>query len=161
MGWPETRSVRIFRDCQEQGANLGLRRIALDDAVQRRIAHFVDFPTLRVSAIQLRARPKLARAQIFRDTADALPNEIAAETDWSPFRADASQCNMNMRVFGIKMGHCEPFEPHAEVPLNLRHKTARQMFQVDSVPEFGRHDQFPETFVACLLPTLHTRCDVD
>src|ERR1700678_4496189 len=121
MGWPETRSVRIFRDCQEQGVNLGLRRIALDDAVQRRIAQFVDFPTLRVSGVQLRAIPKLARAQVFSGTADAFPNEIPAQTDWSPFCADASQCNMNMRVFGIEMGHREPFEPHAEVPLNFCH----------------------------------------
>jgi hypothetical protein len=84
----------------------------------------VDFPSLRGGRIELGTIPKLARAQILGDFADALPDAIPAETNRSSFRSDTSQSNMNVRVLGVIVRDRDPFERRAEVSLHLRHQIA-------------------------------------
>ena len=48
------------------------------------------FATLRIGGIEFRPIPKLACAQVLRDVADTLPNEVPAETKRPTFRSYAS-----------------------------------------------------------------------
>ena len=79
----------------------------------------VYLTTLRIGGIEFRPIPKLAGAQILRDVADTLPNEVPAETKRPTFRSYASQRNMNMRVLGIEVSRRYPFEPRTEIGLHL------------------------------------------
>ena len=61
--WTQSGSARVLRHCEEWGVRLsGIVGIALDSAIKRCVAVLVDFPSLRVGRIELRAIPKLASA---------------------------------------------------------------------------------------------------
>jgi hypothetical protein len=66
--------------------------------------------------------------------------------------SDAPQSNMDMRVFGIVMGHGNPLQWTVQVPLHLAHEFAGELEQIDAVAEFRRDDQLPEALVSCGLP---------
>lgn len=116
----EPRSAWILVNRKEGGlSGFGSVSIPLDDVVQRRVTMLMYFTTLRISGIEFRPVPKLASAQILRDAADTLPNEVPAEAKGPTFRSYASQRNMNMRVLGIEMRRRYPFETRAEIGLHL------------------------------------------
>ena len=118
--WTESRAAWVLVDREERGlSGFGSVSIPLDDAVKRRVTMLMYFATLRIGGIEFRPIPKLAGAQILRDVADTLPNEVPAETKRPTFRSYASQRNMNMRVLGIEVSRRYPFETRAEIGLHL------------------------------------------
>jgi len=118
--WTESGAAWVFVDREERGFSVfGFVSIPLDDAVERRVTILMYFTTLRISGIEFRPIPKLASAQILRDVADTLPNEVPAETKRPTFRSYASQRNVNMRVLSIEMRRRYPFETRAEIGLHL------------------------------------------
>src|SRR5580658_6123746 len=68
---------------------------------------------------------------------------------------------MNMGVLRVVVGCCHPFQCRAEVSLHSRDQIASQPLQVGSIPELRRHNQFPEAFVARLLPAFEPPRNVD
>jgi hypothetical protein len=61
---------------------------------------------------------------------------------------DATDDHMHVRVLGIVMGDCDPFEICPEVPCHAIDKLAREAFQIYPVAEFGRQDYFPQPRIA-------------
>jgi hypothetical protein len=118
--WSQSGSARVLRDREEQGVCLtGIVSIALDDAIKRCVAVLVDFPSLHVGRIELGAIPKLPRAQILGDFADASPDVIPAEANRMSFRADTSQCDMDVRVLGVVVRRRNPFERRPKICFHL------------------------------------------
>jgi hypothetical protein len=66
--------------------------------------------------------------------------------------SDTPQGNVDMRVFGIVMGHGNPLQRTVQVPFHLAHKVAGESQQINTVAEFRRDDQLPHALVACGLP---------
>jgi len=118
--WTESRAAWVLVDREEGGLSvLGSVSIPLDDAVKGRVTMLMYFTTLRIGGIEFRPIPKLARAQILRDVADTLPNEVPAETKRPTFPSYTSQRNMNMRMLRIEVSHRYPFKPRTEIGLHL------------------------------------------
>ena len=118
--WTESGPAWVLVDLEERGLSaFGSVSISLDYAVKRRVAMLMYLATLRIGGIQFRPIPKLASAQILRDVADTLPNEVPAEAKGPTFPSHASQRNMDMRVLGIEMRRRYPFETRAEIGFHL------------------------------------------
>jgi hypothetical protein len=118
--WTESGSAWVLVDREERGLSaFGSFGIPLDDAVQRRVTMLMYLATLRIGGIEFGPIPKLAGAQILRDVADTLPNEVPAEAKRPIFRSYASQGNMNMRVLGIEVSRRDPFEARTKIGLHL------------------------------------------
>jgi hypothetical protein len=118
--WTESGPAWVLVDLEERGLSaFGSVSISLDYAVKRRVAMLMYLATLRIGGIQFRPIPKLASAQILRDVADTLPNEVPAEAKGPTFRSYASQRNMNMRVLRIEVGRRYPFEARTKIGLHL------------------------------------------
>ena len=74
--WTKSSAAWVLADREERGPS-GYGSISvsspLNDPVKRRVTMLVYLATLRISSIEFRPIPKLARAQILRDVADTLP----------------------------------------------------------------------------------------
>jgi len=118
--WTESSAAWVRVGREERGlSGFGSVSIPLDDPVKRRITMLVYLATLRIGGIEFRPIPKLARAQILRDVANTLPNQVPAETKRPTFRSYASERDVNMRVLGIEVSRRYPFEPCTEIDLHL------------------------------------------
>src|ERR1700733_7681574 len=113
----------------------------------------MNLPTLGGGGVPLRAIPKLAGAEICSDRADAFPDVISAQAKWAPFGGHASQCHVNVWMFGVVVRYGHPFERSSEVLLHLRQQIASQLLEIGSVAKFGRYNDFPKAFIAGPLPT--------
>jgi hypothetical protein len=49
-----------------------------------------------------------------------------------------------MRVFGVVVDDCHPFQLGLKVPLHPSHELPRLILKVDPVPEFGGDDDIEE-----------------
>jgi hypothetical protein len=95
---------------------------------------------------------ELARAMVLRDRSNAFLHVLPTQMERLSIASDAPQRNMDMRVFGIVMGHGNPLQRTVQVPLHSAHKVAGESGQIDAVAEFRRDDQLPEALVSCGLP---------
>jgi hypothetical protein len=117
--------------------------------------------TLSHGGIQLRAMPKLAGTEVFRNLADALLDVILAEMQRVALRADSPECQMHVWVLRVVVGRRHPFDLRAQVLLHPRNKIAGQPFHVRSIAEFWGYDQLPEALITGFLPAIEPRRDID
>ena len=88
---PTPARLGSFLIVRKGGLNgFGSVSISLDDAVKRCATMLVYLATLRIGGIEFGQIPQLAGAQVLRDVADTLPNEVPAETKRPTFRSYAS-----------------------------------------------------------------------
>jgi hypothetical protein len=72
--------IGVHRHREEWGVCLfSLFGVAVDDPIKRGEAVLMHLPTLRHGGIQLRAMPKLAGAEVFRNLANALLDVVLDE----------------------------------------------------------------------------------
>ena len=111
--------IGVHRHREEWGVGLfSLFGVAADGPIKRCEAVLMHLPTLRHGGIQLRAMPKLAGAEVFRDLADALLDVVLAEMQRATFRSGSPKSQMYMRMLRVVMGCRHPFDVRAEVFLH-------------------------------------------
>jgi hypothetical protein len=111
--------ARTLRDGEAwKACFLRLSGITLDHAIERCVAVLMYLAALCRCGIRFRTVPQLARAEIFRNFADALFDVVLAETKRPPFDVDTAQGDVNVRVLCVVVRYCHPFHRRAEVPLH-------------------------------------------
>jgi hypothetical protein len=140
---------------------LGHVGIAIDDPVERCVTMLPYLPALCSGGILFCSKPTLPGAEVFRNLTDARFDEIPIKPDRPSCRANSPKCHMDVWVLGIVVRDGDPFERGPKVLFHPGDKIASEALQVDSVAEFWRYDQLPETLVTRLLPTFEPPRDVD
>src|SRR6266699_3519848 len=68
---------------------------------------------------------------------------------------------MGMRVFGVVVDDCDPFQLGLKIQFHPSHQFPRVILKVDPVPELGRDDDFEEPLIAPLLPRVESTGNVN
>jgi hypothetical protein len=77
-----------------------------------------------------------------------MPDIVSIQVQRLPIVAATSQGDMHMRVLGIVMGNCRPFERRAEILSHAPHHVSCEPIEVDAFAKLRRNDHLPNTVVA-------------
>lgn len=68
------------------------------------------------------------------------------------FGVAASERDVDVRMFGVEVSYSNPFERRGQIGLHTAHHVPRQALQIETFAEFRGNDQFPQSWIAALLP---------
>src|SRR5579885_3634889 len=121
----------------------------------------LDDPLARLKHLALKARPELARRDLLAPRADALAQIIAVDLKRAAVLPHAANEEMDVRVVGVVMVDCDPFEPGSEIALHPGDQLADVVAEIQALGVLGRDDEAPHQLVAASLPRPHGRDQVD
>src|SRR5205814_1621287 len=132
------------------------RVLALSHAIQAREADLIDLPALRFNSIRDRAMAEFLRQKVFRARSDPGFHILSRKAERLASAVHTPQRNMGMRMFGVVVDDCYPFEIGLKVPLHPGDELSRVILKIDSVPELGRDDDFEEALITGFLPPIES-----
>jgi hypothetical protein len=103
----------------------GIRRFPHDSAIKRRKTRFRDFAPFRLCRIEFRSIPELLGAQVLGHAWNALLNIFPAHPQRGAIGSYTPDDYMSMRMLGLVMLHCNPFEVRTEVLFHTFDQIAR------------------------------------
>jgi hypothetical protein len=87
-------------------------------------------------------------------------DEFTGKPERSSAVVKAAKRNVNVRVFGVVVDDCNPFQLCEEAPFDPSHQIASVLFKVHPLAELWRDDNFEHPFVASGLPGCQPRSNV-
>jgi hypothetical protein len=121
----------------------------------------MDLAPLRFGCIQLGPIAQLSRAKILSNRSDAFFDVSPVQLKGPAIISNSPKGHMDVRVFGVMVGHRRPLELRSEVLFQSRHKVACEPLQIDPLPELWGYDEFPEQRIPRRLPLLQASTDVN
>src|SRR5579859_169040 len=125
---------------------------ALNDSIQAGEPELLNLSPISLKGVTFSPISQFHRRQLFC----MLPNPRLDECTGKPQRSSAvvkaAKRNVNVRVLGVAMGDCDPFQLCEEAPFNTTHQIASVLFKVHPFAEFWRNYDLEHPFVASGLP---------
>src|SRR6266536_6663230 len=136
---------------------VGLRRVlALNHAIQAGEAELIDLPAFRFNSIRDRAMAEFFRQEVLPARSYPGFHILSRKAERLASLVYTPQRDMGMRMFGVVVDDCYPFELGLKIPLHPSHELSRVILKVDSVPELGRDDDFEDALITGLLPPIES-----
>src|SRR5579885_1121725 len=129
-----------------------LVRPSLQGAVDLRPLLAADDPLARPVHLRFKARPQFARRELLAPRPDAFAQVVAIDFERAAILPYAANEQMDVRVVGVVMVDCHPFELGSEVLLHSAHQLADVVAEIQALGVLGRHDEPPHQLVAAPFP---------
>jgi len=110
---------------------------ALKRAVERCEALLSDFLGVRAADVELLSRAELLGRDLLGAPAQAIRDVAAIEPDLAPVPVDAADDDVGVRVIGVVVIDCGPFELAPEVSFDARHQAPDVDGEIELVRVFG------------------------
>jgi hypothetical protein len=167
---------RLLADCREP-SEAGTRRVSRDpevvgDSIQR-LSSRHDQPVQRGEALQWHLPPKressillcpvakLYGGEMLRHGSKTVADVLSIQPEFlAPF-IQAPESDVDVGMLRVEMRHSSPFERSVKIGFHPAHHVSREALQVEPLTEFGRDYQFPDPWIARLLPLLKPKRNID